>query len=135
MLNLKKGHYKFQFNHFGLTHMTLLMVVCQSQFVIRNIFEGLFWFVLPVTLVIWNDIMAYFFGISFGRTPLIKLSPKKTWEGFLAAFVSTVLFGFLISGALATSTYLTCPVTVGPAPPPALTTAALGLFHDILLRR
>ena len=24
---------------------------------------------------------AYIFGFFFGRTPLIKLSPKKTWEG------------------------------------------------------
>lgn len=43
VLNLKKGHYKFQFSQFGITHMTLLLVVVQSQFVISNIFEGLFW--------------------------------------------------------------------------------------------
>ena len=36
-------------------------------------------------------------GFFFGRTRLIKLSPKKTWEGFLGAFVSTVLFGFIVS--------------------------------------
>jgi hypothetical protein len=28
---------------------------------------------------------AYIFGFFFGRTPLIKLSPKKTWEGAHAA--------------------------------------------------
>jgi phosphatidate cytidylyltransferase len=32
--------------------------------------------------------MAYFFGFFFGRTPLIKLSPKKTWEGFVGGGVS-----------------------------------------------
>ena len=37
-------------------------------------------FLLPSCLVICNDIMAYLFGFFFGRTPLIKLSPKKTWE-------------------------------------------------------
>jgi phosphatidate cytidylyltransferase len=26
-------------------------------------------------------VQAYIFGFFFGRTPLIKLSPKKTWEG------------------------------------------------------
>lgn len=110
VLNLKKGHYRFQFNQFGLTHMTILLVVCQAQFVYHNIFQGLFWFVLPVALVVWNDIMAYFFGFFLGRTPLIKLSPKKTWEGFLGAFFSTVLFGFFLSGFMAKFQYLTCPV-------------------------
>lgn len=28
-------------------------------------------------------------GFFFGRTPLIKLSPKKTWEGFLGGCVGT----------------------------------------------
>jgi CDP-diglyceride synthetase len=35
---------------------------------------------MPASLVVCNDIMAYMFGFFFGRTPLIKLSPKKTWE-------------------------------------------------------
>lgn len=111
VVNLKKGHYKFQFNQFGLTHMTLLLVIFQAQFVVHNIFEGLFWFILPVSLVIVNDIMAYVFGKLFGRTPLIKLSPKKTWEGFLGAFITTVLFGFFFSGLMARFQYLTCPAT------------------------
>jgi CDP-diglyceride synthetase len=34
-------------------------------------------------------------GMTFGKTPLIKLSPKKTVEGFVGAFFSTLLFGYL----------------------------------------
>jgi len=48
-------------------------------------------------MIICNDIMAYMFGFFFGRTPLIKLSPKKTWEGFIGGAISTVLFGVLVS--------------------------------------
>ncbi|KAJ3092543.1 hypothetical protein HK102_006096 [Quaeritorhiza haematococci] len=110
VLNLKKGHYKFQFSQFGWTHMTLLLVVCQSHFVINNIFEGLFWFVLPISIVVVNDIMAYIFGFFFGRTPLIQLSPKKTWEGFLGAFFSTLIWAFAFSAFLIQFPYLTCPV-------------------------
>jgi phosphatidate cytidylyltransferase len=98
--------------------MTLILVVVQSHFIINNIFEGLFWLVLPVSLVICNDIMAYVFGtipctnklgFFFGRTPLISLSPKKTWEGFVGAFVSTIVFGYFFSGFLGTFPYLVCP--------------------------
>lgn len=33
----------------------------------------------------------------FGRTQLIKLSPKKTVEGFVGAFFTTVVFGVVVS--------------------------------------
>lgn len=51
---------------------------------------------LPVSLVICNDVMAYIFGFFFGRTRLTELSPKKTWEGFIGALFSTVIFGFMV---------------------------------------
>lgn len=110
VLNLRKGHYKFQFGQLAFTHMILLFVVFQASFVTCNLFEGLFWFVFPAALVICNDIMAYFFGFFFGRTRLIKLSPKKTWEGFWGALASTIIFGFFLSGALAKIPYLVCPI-------------------------
>lgn len=107
-------------------------------------------FIVPISCVICNDIMAYMFGFFFGRTPLIKvgrpaslhhfvstveayqpngifrsetiafygrsrgsqvvrdvlklvfslfslqLSPKKTWEGFIGGFFSTIVFGILV---------------------------------------
>ena len=28
---------------------------------------------------------------------LFQLSPKKTWEGFIGGFFSTVIFGFIVS--------------------------------------
>lgn len=96
VLNLRKGHYKFQFGQLAFTHMALLLVVIQSHFIVRNIFDGLIWFILPVALVTCNDISAYFFGRLFGKTPLIKVSPRKTWEGFIGGFVTTVIFGFFV---------------------------------------
>lgn len=51
-------------------------------------FEALIWFILPILMVVINDVMAYMFGFFFGKTPLIKLSPKKTWEGFIGGAVS-----------------------------------------------
>ncbi len=46
---------------------------------------------------IWlNDTMAYLVGSFIGKTPLSKISPKKTWEGTLGGIVLCVIaVGFL----------------------------------------
>ncbi|KAL4623280.1 phosphatidate cytidylyltransferase 1-like [Arapaima gigas] len=110
VLSLVKKHYRLQFYMFAWTHVTLLIVVTQSHLVIQNLFEGMIWFIVPISIVICNDIMAYLFGFFFGRTPLIKLSPKKTWEGFIGGFLSTVVFGFIFAYLLAQYKYFVCPV-------------------------
>ncbi|KAG7271514.1 hypothetical protein CRUP_007503 [Coryphaenoides rupestris] len=74
VLSLVKKHYRLQFYMFAWTHVTLLIVVTQSHLVIQNLFEGMIWFIVPISIVICNDIMAYLFGFFFGRTPLIKLA-------------------------------------------------------------
>lgn len=48
-------------------------------------------------MIVCNDVMAYIFGFFFGRTPLIQLSPKKTWEGFIGGGIATVIFGLVVS--------------------------------------
>jgi phosphatidate cytidylyltransferase len=108
--SLQKGHYRFQFTQFAWTHMALYLIVVQAHFIMNNIFEGMIWFFLPVMLVITNDIFAYICGITFGRTQLIKLSPKKTVEGFVGAWICTILFGFLFTNLLMRSKYFICPV-------------------------
>ncbi|EGD75054.1 phosphatidate cytidylyltransferase [Salpingoeca rosetta] len=110
VLSLKKGFYMFQFVQFGWTHLSLLIVASAATLLMRSIYEGLIWFLVPVCLVICNDIMAYMFGFFFGKTQLISLSPKKTWEGFLGAFASTVVFGIVFSSILSRFPFFTCPM-------------------------
>ncbi|PNS16920.1 hypothetical protein CAC42_4884 [Sphaceloma murrayae] len=108
--SLEKGHYKFQFTQFAWTHMALYLIVVQAHFIMNNIFEGMIWFFLPVSLVITNDIFAYICGITFGRTQLIKISPKKTVEGFVGAWLFTILFGIGLTNVLMRYKYFICPV-------------------------
>ncbi|KAK5175480.1 phosphatidate cytidylyltransferase [Saxophila tyrrhenica] len=108
--SLQKGHYRFQFTQFAWTHMALYLIVVQAHFIMNNIFEGMIWFFLPVSLVITNDIFAYVCGITFGRTQLIKLSPKKTVEGFVGAWICTILIGGGITNILMRYKYFICPV-------------------------
>lgn len=81
-----------------------------SHFIVNNILEGLIWFWVPASLVICNDVFAYVWGITLGRTPLIKLSPKKTVEGFVGAFFSTVVFALCWGGFFMRFNYMICPV-------------------------
>jgi Cytidylyltransferase family len=101
--------------------MTLLLVVFQAHFIVNSIFEGLIWFFLPVCLVITNDIFAYICGMIWGRTPLIRLSPKKTVEGFIGGWICTIIIGGGIAYVLTKFKYMICPVTV-PPPLSSLTT-------------
>ena len=114
VLTLKKDFYTMQFVLFGWTHVTLLMLVSQGYLIIENIFTGMIWLMAPVMMVICNDVMAYMFGFFFGRTSLIKLSPKKTWEGFIGGGISTVIFGFVLSFFLCQLQYFVCPVQYDP---------------------
>ncbi|KAL6526595.1 phosphatidate cytidylyltransferase [Orobanche gracilis] len=109
ILTLKKKMYKYQFGQYAWTHMNLIVVFTQSSFTVANIFEGIFWFLLPASLIVINDIAAYIFGFFFGKTPLIKLSPKKTWEGFIGASFATMISAFLLANILGRFQWLTCP--------------------------
>uniref|UniRef100_A0A1I7XBJ8 Phosphatidate cytidylyltransferase n=1 Tax=Heterorhabditis bacteriophora TaxID=37862 RepID=A0A1I7XBJ8_HETBA len=102
--------FQLEFNKFAWTHITLLLIVSQSFFIIQNIFQGTIWFLAPVAMIICCDVMSYMFGFFWGKTPLIKLSPKKTWEGFIGGAFSTVIFGIMIPYFLYSRPFFVCPV-------------------------
>lgn len=108
--SLRKGYLKFQMASLCATHMALLFIVFQAHLIINNIMTGLFWFLLPCGLVIVNDIFAYLCGITFGKTKLIEISPKKTLEGFLGAWFFTAIASIILTRILSPYSYLTCPV-------------------------
>ncbi|XP_054166754.1 phosphatidate cytidylyltransferase, photoreceptor-specific-like [Oppia nitens] len=110
VLSLTKSYYMRQFSLFAWTHVTLLIVVTQSYLILQNMFEGLIWFIVPVSMIVCNDVMAYLFGFFFGKTPLIKLSPKKTWEGFIGGGIATVILGMIFSQVLCHYKYFVCPI-------------------------
>ncbi|KAI6174360.1 Phosphatidate cytidylyltransferase [Aphelenchoides besseyi] len=110
VLSLRKGLYLRQFSLFAFTHVVLLLIVSQSFLLVNNLLQGLIWFLAPVSMVICCDIMSYVFGFFFGKTPLIKLSPKKTWEGFIGGAVSTVVFALLLATYMMDKPFFVCPI-------------------------
>ena len=49
-------------------------------------------FVMLIVASIWiNDTMAYLVGSFIGKTPLSKISPKKTWEGTIGGILLSII--------------------------------------------
>ena len=67
-----------------------------------------------MSLITINDIGAYMVGFFGGKTPLIKLSPKKTKEGFIGGGIITLILGTILTNYLVKSSYLICPVQSNP---------------------
>lgn len=125
VLTLKQGLIRFQLSQHMWAVVTVCLVVLQSKFFATNTLHGLFWYFFPFATVVCNDVAAYFVGITCGRKfikkPFLALSPNKTWEGFIGAFVLTMVFSFLFPAVLAQYPMFTCPADglhLRPFPPP-----------------
>lgn len=57
---------------------------------------------VTIVVAIWiNDTMAYLVGSLFGKTPLSKISPKKTWEGTIGGIIFCIVLMYFFWGRLA----------------------------------
>ena len=72
----------------GLSMTTLILV----PFFFSNSYNP--FPILLIFILIWiSDTMSYFFGSYFGNTKMkIKVSPNKTWEGFIGGFLCSLIF-------------------------------------------
>ena len=97
---------------------------------LRGLEDGREWVFVVVLVTFAADTAAFFFGRSFGRTPLAPtISPGKTWEGAGAALVA----------AIVAAPGLTAVFTLGVALPGTLALGALmgvvGQSGDLLESR
>jgi phosphatidate cytidylyltransferase len=79
------------FSHTGLNSLLSHKAITFSPGIIIGFF-----------ILLWaNDTGAYLLGMSFGRTKLFeRISPKKTWEGFLGGFLTAAIVAWLLSSWL-----------------------------------
>ena len=96
---------------FAWCHIWLLSFALPGHLLNKAMLHGLMWYVLPMGIITINDIAAYMVGFFVGKTPLIKLSPKKTQEGFVGGGILTLLLGTTFTCYL-TVPYLVCPVQI-----------------------
>lgn len=70
----------------GMLYIALPMRLLATLYLKDDLFP------LMIILMIWcNDTLAYLVGSFIGKTPLTKISPKKTWEGTLGGIILTIV--------------------------------------------
>ncbi len=88
---------------------------------------------IPVVIIasIWaNDTMAYIIGSLIGKTPVTKISPKKTWEGTIGGIVLSIVFmAFVYSELFYSFTNKPLSIFLGTI---AAIAAITGTFGDLL---
>jgi phosphatidate cytidylyltransferase len=87
---------------------------------------------IPVTIVaaIWiNDTMAYLVGSLIGKTPLSRVSPKKTWEGTVGGMIFCISLMYFLWGGIAYGIHGKTNILFGII---AAIVAIAGVFGDLL---
>lgn len=93
--------------------------------------HGLWYLFYMVGVVCAADIGAYFTGKNFGKRKLApKVSPAKSWEGFIGGLASTMLLAFLVNLSVEMPAHVIYPATLLTA-----VASALGDLHESMLKR
>jgi phosphatidate cytidylyltransferase len=107
ILFVRKIHLKnIGYSALGLLYISLSLGLLTN---LRSMFYGSILDIIDKMLVmmiiasLWiNDTMAYIVGSFIGRTPISRISPKKTLEGTISGIILAVLImgwiGYLVSG-------------------------------------
>lgn len=111
VFSLKKGNLRYQFSRLGWTLASIGLGFTLPLSMGSNIYKGMYWFLFPGICVICNDVFAYIFGITLGKTPLIALSPKKTVEGFVGGLAGTLVWAIIGSWLVSENPFFVCPKT------------------------
>ena len=95
-------HEKVRFEEIALMSFVSFLIPLSLSTIVflhKNFETGVYYVVLALLIPWISDAGAYFIGSAFGKHKMApKLSPKKSWEGFLgglaAAIITAVIVGF-----------------------------------------
>ncbi len=110
-------------NVFAISHIAFLLILPEKNAMAGNI--GLVLFLLFMTQ--FNDVSQYVWGKTLGRHKILpKVSPNKTWEGFIGGLITiTLAAGFI-------APYLT-PMTMQQGFVAGLLISASGFIGDVVI--
>ena len=87
-------HWILMLTVFGISHMAYLLSLPEIEGFASG-GRGLLLFLVFLTEI--NDVMQFAWGKIFGKHKIIpKVSPNKTWEGFIGGIISTTIIGYFL---------------------------------------
>jgi phosphatidate cytidylyltransferase len=99
ILSIAKNPMNITYSVLGLVYISLPLILIMNMAIYEvSTWDGppthsaIFFLLVPFAILLiacmWiNDTMAYIVGSLIGRTPLTKISPRKTWEGTIGGIV------------------------------------------------
>ena len=92
---------------------------------LRQLSQGGWWLMLILPIVWGGDTGAYSIGSAYGKHKMTpRLSPKKSWEGYLAGLLTSVIVGAFLAYAFS---------SLGPQPLGGLVTGIQGAFLGLVI--
>ena len=82
---------------FGLVYVSLPLMLLNQIVYMEGSFNGKI--LLGIFILIWaSDTGGYLFGVTFGKHRLFeRISPKKSWEGFIGSIFVSQIIAYLIA--------------------------------------
>jgi len=116
-------HWILMLTVFGISHMAYLLSLPEIEGFASG-GRGLLLFLVFLTEI--NDVMQFTWGKIFGKHKIIpKVSPNKTWEGFIGGVISTTIIGYFLG-------FLT-PLNVNQVVFVSFMIAISGFFGDVVM--
>jgi len=115
-------HWILMLTVFGISHMAYLLSLPE----IKGFASGGRVLLFLVFLTEINDVMQFTWGKIFGKHKIIpRVSPNKTWEGFIGGVISTTIIGYFLG-------FLT-PLNVNQVVFVSFMIAISGFFGDVVM--
>lgn len=97
-LYMNSGHWKDSIVNTSFTLLYIILPLYLMNLIHHISITKEIPYTLAVFIFIWtNDTFAYLTGLAFGRHKLFeRISPKKTWEGFVGGMVLTLAASYLM---------------------------------------
>jgi phosphatidate cytidylyltransferase len=92
---------------------------------LRLLPQGVWWLMIVLPIIWGGDTGAYSIGVRYGRHKMTpRLSPKKSWEGYFAGLISSVVVGAFFAYAFS---------SLGPRPLGGLINVVQGGFLGLVI--
>mmetsp|Transcript_90899 Transcript_90899/g.125354 ORF Transcript_90899/g.125354 Transcript_90899/m.125354 type:complete len:239 (+) Transcript_90899:468-1184(+) len=94
VISLEQGFYHYQFKQLGWCLTNILFIVTGMHGFLSSMWYGRVWIGFPVLVVVINAFAAHIVNTVSGETPMMRLNPLKTVEGYGVGIFATLIFTF-----------------------------------------